>query len=111
MELKDFISKSITEIIDGVTEAQSYAKSKGAKVNPTDFNSSSGPKYYLNNGGMGQEIEFDVAVVVSETSEGKIGAGINVWGVGIGGHSTTGEESSTTSRIKFSVLVFLPTQS
>lgn len=110
MELKEFISKSLTEIIDGVSEAQSYAKTKGAKINPADFNGGSNSNFLLNNGGLGQEIEFDVAVNANETSDSKIGAGINVWGVGIGGHSTAGQENSITSRIKFNILVFLPNQ-
>jgi len=109
MELKEFIQKSLTEIIDGVVEAQSYAKGKGAKINPANINSTAS-KYWSDDGVEGRDIEFDVAVVVNESTEGKVNAGINVWGVGVGGQKSKEMENSTSSRIKFSILVLLPPQ-
>jgi len=34
MELKDFISETLKQIIDGVSDVQSFAKGKGAAINP-----------------------------------------------------------------------------
>lgn len=34
MKLGKFIAQTLTEIIDGVSTAQEYAKEKGAKLNP-----------------------------------------------------------------------------
>jgi hypothetical protein len=109
MELKEFIQKSIIEIIDGVTGAQNYAKDKGARVNPVNI-ASGNTKVWDSNGLIGQSVEFDVAVIVNESSEGKINAGINVWGIGAGGQQSNGQENSTTSRIKFSIPLFSPPQ-
>jgi hypothetical protein len=108
MELKEFIQKSLTEIIDGVVESQSYAKEKGAKINPANCRNNEA-KIWDDNG-WGQNIEFDVAVIVNESQEGKINAGINVCGTGIGGQKSKEQENTTSSRIKFSILVFLPPQ-
>lgn len=109
MDLNEFVNKSLRAIIDGVTEAQSYAKEKGAKINPANINT--GPiKYWTNDNGVGQEVEFDVAVEVNESQEGTKSAGIKVWGVGAEGKKIKGSENTTHSRIKFSVLLFLPPQ-
>jgi len=109
MELKEFVSKSIIAIIEGVVEAQSFAKDNGAKINPSNLTAPT-VKYYSDDGVLGQDIEFDVAVVVSETKEGKMNAGISVCGIGAGGHKSKETENSTTSRIKFSVPLLLPIQ-
>ena|ERR1035437_6269207 len=109
MELKAFIQKSIIEIIDGVTDAQIYAKEKGARINPANILSGN-TKVWDSDGAVGQNIEFDVAVIVNESTEGKVNAGITVWGIGAGGQHTNGLENSTTSRIKFSINLFLPIQ-
>ena len=37
MDLKDFVSETLKEIISGVEEAQEYAKKHGAVINPTKF--------------------------------------------------------------------------
>jgi hypothetical protein len=109
MELKEFIQKSLTEIIDGVIEAQIYAKEKGAKINPSNIVPGTA-KYLDGDGFIGQDIEFDVAVIVNESTEGKISAGINVWGIGAGGQKSKEQENSTNSRLKFSIPLFLPIQ-
>lgn len=109
MELNEFIQKSLSAIIDGVTEAQIYAKERGAKINPANINT--GPlKYWSNDNGVGQDVEFDVAVEVNESQEGAMSAGIKVWGVGAEGSKIKGSENITSSRIKFSILLFLPPQ-
>jgi len=109
MELNEFVNKSLRAIIDGVAEAQSYAKEKGAKINPTYLNSEKA-KYWSPDGPFGQDIEFDVAVMANESTEGKINAGISVWGIGAGGEKSKEFASSTSSRIKFSIIVVLPPQ-
>ena len=34
MELKEFIAESLKQIIDGIVDAQTYAKEKHATINP-----------------------------------------------------------------------------
>ena len=109
MELNEFINKSIRAIIDGVVEAQSYAKEKGAKINPSNVNFKDA-KTWTNDGIYGQNVEFDVAVVANESQGGNFKAGINVAGSGLGGQKSKGSENSTNNRIKFYVPLFLPPQ-
>lgn len=37
MDLKDFVSETLKEIIEGVKDAQEFAKEKGAIINPSKF--------------------------------------------------------------------------
>ena len=110
MELKDFISESLIQIIDGVTAAQEHASKKGAEVAP-HLSPGSVPDgtflaYHADT--PLQTVEFDIAVTASEKdkAEGTIGILVATLGVGVRGS----EERQTTelSRIKFKVPVGLP---
>jgi len=110
MDLKDFISESLIQIIDGVIVAQEYANEKKADVAPR-LSAESGPRdtfRALHGNEPLQTVEFDVAVTASETdkAEGTIGILVATLGVGVKGS----EETQTTelSRIKFSVPIGLP---
>lgn len=37
MDLKDFVSETLKEIIEGVKDAQDFAIENGAVINPTSF--------------------------------------------------------------------------
>lgn len=109
MELKEFIKQSLVEIIDGVVEAQAYAKQKGARINPQRSKSQSSIVTDAW-GAIGQDVEFDVAVVSNESVGGEIKTGISVIGIGIGGQASSDRSNATQNRIKFSVPLFLPIQ-
>lgn len=114
MELKTFITQTLTEIIDGVSDAQKYALEKGAKVNPeklsliksntnqSTFSDSRRENY-------AQIIEFDVAITANEDMKDKGGIGVFAGAFGIGGQMENQEFNSRMSRIKFTVPIFLPT--
>lgn len=110
LNLKDFISSTICEIIDGVTEAQ--AKSHSELINPDAFyRADHAPKthFSVRGGGLVHMVDFDVAVTVESSSEGKVGAGIKVFSVGgAEGSTSTADKSSQVSRIKFSVPIAFP---
>ncbi len=92
MELDEFISSTLSQIIIGVKDAQNQ---HGKLVNPASQQSRQGEVF--------KYVEFDVAVTVEENNgmDGK--AKISVMGSGFGGgaSATTIEKSST--KIKFSV--------
>jgi len=101
MKLQEFVSETLKEIIAGVKEAKSFAASQGAMVNPP-----------IDRGGrpanLIKDVEFDVAVISTEGTETKKGAGIFVAGIGVGAKGKVDMSNSTVSRIKFSVPVILP---
>lgn len=119
MDLKEFVSATIAQIVQGVVEAQKQAEEVGACVNPQDEKASivSNPlkpgSRFVQIPGKGnyfneiQYLEFDVAVTASAGTETKGGIGIaNIVTLGMIG--TSDKSSESVSRIKFRVPVVFP---
>lgn len=116
MDLQTFLSESLQQIIAGIHSAQEKIKQgqSGAKVNPrgttavaTDSQGRKQPcdidtKLPIH------QVEFDIAVTASESTEGKAGGGLLIAGLGIGGQKTATTENLSVSRIKFTVPVVWP---
>ena len=110
MNLQEFITETLKQIIDGVSDAQIHAKTKQAYINaPLNVqgpNLSNIDRHYLPNQ---QMIEFDIAVTTTDLKIFKV-----VWGyclkLGIGYQGKKGSTDSEISRIKFSILIVLPSQ-
>jgi hypothetical protein len=102
MDLKTFVSTTLVQIVEGVADAirqVSERKIAGA-INPM-------PEDYLR--GQAKDVQFDVAVTVTDTSEGSAGAGIKVASfIEIGGKGSKATTSEAVSRIQFSVPVAVP---
>jgi len=98
MNLQEFVTESLKQIMAGVADAQKDSTSTG-RINPP-----SGPFVPV------KEIEFDVAVTVSQEQGAKGGIGIFVGAVGIGAQGKAQSANTSVSRIKFSVPVQLPNQ-
>ena len=97
MELKDFISNTLIQIIDGIKLAQTHADKNQAEVASVV---SLGQKLH--------NIKFNVAVRTTDGSESEGGAGIFVGPIAIGGRVGTAESSEATSRIEFDVPMYYP---
>lgn len=100
--LSDFVSRTLSEIIKGVSDAQEYAKDTGAVI---------GPSLALDYKDRFKDVEFDVAVSSKEGEAAKGGLGVFLANVGIGGQVQADASREGTNRIRFSVTVQLPTQS
>lgn len=94
MDIKEFISQTLTQIIDGVVNAQNQTCKTNAVV------VSAGDNYI--------KVDFDIAVTVVEGKETGGKAGISVWSIGAGVTGKTESSSSTVSRIKFEIPIGLP---
>jgi hypothetical protein len=112
MELRDFIKETISQIIDGITESQEFAKSKKAVVNP--FGMAGGNKdgfgYLGYTGEHASIVEFNVALTVNEELKGKASIGVLTGILGIGGQKETGTTNSSISNISFKIPIKLPDQ-
>jgi len=117
MDLQVFIRESITQIVNGLVEADSAIKSSDAAVNPRNV--------VVNKAGDGPYgsfmhdrardayrpvdcIEFDVAVTVTHSKETKGGLGLHVGAIGVGTSGRSEAESGSESRIRFRVPVMMP---
>lgn len=111
MKLKDFVAETLKEIIDGVAEAQDYYSDKDGSVNGRKlrFRTDQGMQLWDKETGQpAQMVDFDVAVTTTEGTETKGGIGVFVGPVGLGSQGKSDASNTSSSRIKFSVPVFLP---
>jgi hypothetical protein len=116
MDLETFIAQSLIQIANGVEKASDALKSTSTVINPKSV--SGAHKGDMNVFGYldtqdqhlrtVQKIEFDVAVLASEGKETKGGIGIVVGSIGLGTQGKSESESSSHSRIKFTIPMALP---
>lgn len=112
MQLEEFVSTTFKQLIKGVISAQKYAAQHGARVNPatTRFRTDQGMRLWDENDVSPiAEIEFDVAVTTMDGKGSKGGIGIFVGSVGVGAQGRTDMSNQSTSRIRFSLPLKLPT--
>jgi hypothetical protein len=83
MELKDFIALTMKGITDGIADCEK----QGVTIMKDNFN----------------DVVFDVAVTVANTSENGAGGSIKVAGIGIGGNMKQEETNRIVSRINFHI--------
>lgn len=112
MDLKDFVSETLIQIITGITEAQRSTQNSGAVINPRlvgDWRE--GVKHGLLLAASGKSasvVEFDVAVAVKEEAGKRGGVGVLAGPIAFGGQGQTTSENSLSSRIRYCVTVELP---
>lgn len=107
MELKDFIKGAISDIAMAISELNSEMSTIGLTVNPMDESNTYNDCVrlnYDNDERMVKDIEFNLSISVSESSETGGGIRINVLSAGMNKEFT----SSTVSTIRFSIPVVYP---
>lgn len=104
MELDEFVAKTLKMISKGVSEAQATCAEYGVIINdaPKTLHKDNGT--YGSNYSILQTIEFDVAIMTEDTSNGE--GKISVMGIGVGGG--TQSKDTYTSRVKFKVPISFP---
>ncbi len=101
MDLQEFVSQTLVQIIQGVKDAQQEARKHGGKVNPDQSHSPFPGKDI-------QNVEFDVALTVTEGTGTKGGMGLVVGPLALGTQGESKAQNSSVSRVRFSVPVRLP---
>lgn len=111
MEIKDFISNAISEIVAGIEKAADDLKNKGVLINPiVDLNGFVNTSETATRSGRKvQQIEMSIAVTIGDSvnSGGKIG--LNV--LGFGADLETGnniQTNNSVSSIKFYIPIAFP---
>ncbi len=108
MELKEFVSKALKEILDGVQEARGTPDGDGICPDYDSFKAEGDMLYSASNNRIAFPIRFDVAITVSESSSKEGGASLKVWSVGAGGKAGAENSSVSVSRISFMVPIAFP---
>lgn len=108
MELKDFITETLVQMMEGVKNAQKKAEEFGAIVNPESLGGDSYIEVGNNQVARIQEIEFEVALTeTSETGTHK-GIGVAFSGIGAKGNKDKNEQNISYNKIRFNVPIALP---
>lgn len=113
MELKEFISDVLTQIVEGAEKAQANVEKYGATINPGGFHQVKGVEYYgryaePDNAPVSLcDISFEVSVS-SDTSSGA-GAGVSILfgAVNVGGKGSENSTEGMVNVIKFTIPVAL----
>lgn len=116
MNLKDFVSESLVEIMEGVSDAQKRVGSSSGEIVPhvnniftqTQTGGTNSAIGWTEEGELVQSVEFDVAVTASDGTETKGGIGVVAGIFALGSQGKSHENNQSISRLKFIVPVSLP---
>ena len=117
MEIKDFVKEALSQIVEGINEANQQMNDKGAFVASTDlWETPRNPKSDIytkcnNKHQIVREIEFDISIEVSDSSKAGGGGSLQVLSLF---HAEGGVEnnihSSSMHKIRFSLPLALPSK-
>lgn len=112
MNLQEFLKEALVQISKGIEEAQKELAETGGRVNPA-LSTGQGilqqkGELVTRQGKLVYNVEFDVAVTVSDESGSKAGAGIFVAALGAGAQRTDSYTASKMSRIQFKIPITYP---
>jgi hypothetical protein len=112
VDLKEFVSQTLCQIVEGVKSAQQSVQTSGGAVNPKlhsghDNLAKSGFLFSTAHGSV-QVVQFDVALTVSEGSGTKGGIGVFAGVLSLGSTGQSNAENTSVSHVKFSVPLALP---
>jgi hypothetical protein len=113
MDLKDFVSQTLTQIIEGVGEAHSIANQHNAEVNPqiiSNHNEMGKQGILWGINGAVQIVKFDVALTVTEGSGTKGGIGVFAGAINLGSSGQSQSSNMSVSRVQFCVPLAMPSK-
>lgn len=100
MLLKEFIKETLSQIIEGVKEAQEECRKMGAIVNPRIDDAHDSIRH--------EKVSFEVLLSGVENNENKKGIGVWLSSVGVGVNQSDKQENSTHTKVSFDVYVQFP---
>lgn len=108
MELKEFIKETITQIVEGVVEAQTTISKHGAEINPKKVQFKEAGQYNYYNSGKPQMVDFDVGLTTMNKAGSAEGIGVFLGSISLGKKNNEGVEHTAVTKIRFSLPVVLP---
>lgn len=109
MELAEFITSSLTQLTTGIVDARESVESAGGAINPSTRDRPAGRSFPGPTGMLPiMDIEFDVAVSASEKEGAKVGLGIVVAAMTLGGSTDKETGDEQVSRLRFTIPMVFP---
>ena len=109
MELRDFVKEVLTQIVDGVRDAQQ--PNGGAFVVPAGDGGhkyAEHPRFASSARIKSTIVDFDVAITAEDSDKAGAKAGVKVFSVQFGAEGEIASKNSTVSRVQFAVPLLLP---
>jgi len=110
MELQEFIKTALTEIVEGIASARKATSKHDALIGTNSaYGDIKAAKIVTDGHGRSiSYVEFDIALTSSDSKDTKGGIGVFLGSVGLGSQGASHGETSSHSRIKFSVPIVFP---
>ena len=109
MELRDFISETLIQIVQGINDAQKALKETECVINPRNIEQGDYAKAIIKNKAhVVQDVSFNIALTSTSNSEDKTGIGVMLGSFGIGGNKTSSDGNTSNTNISSSVPVVFP---
>lgn len=114
MELKDFISNTLTQIVEGVVASQDRFHELGGVINPHGFQhvseniphgevkSIKGSVYML------CDVQFEVSLTSDNSTNSSSGIAVLFGAFSLGGKTADDNRQASLNRIKFNIPILLP---
>lgn len=109
MQLRDFVNEVLTQIVDGVRDAQK--PNGGAFVVPAGDGGhkyADHPRFAASARIKSTIVDFDVAITAEDSDKANAKAGVKVFSVQFGVDGEVTSKNSTVSRVQFAVPLLLP---
>jgi len=112
MNIQDFLKETLVQISKGVEEAQKELSDSGGRINPS-LATQQGTlqnmgELVTKQGKLVYNVEFDIAVSVTDGTDTKAGAGIFVAALAAGAQTADSYKASRVSRIQFKIPITYP---
>jgi hypothetical protein len=105
MELKDFVKGTISDIALAIKELNDEKSNIGLLVNPNNYDQIKANEFlFIGDGRLVKDVEFNLSISASDTTEAGGSLKINVLKAGISNEAN----NSTVSTIRFSIPVVFP---
>ncbi len=111
MDIQEFITEAVKQIVIGVSNANEEIVSYGALLPDTSCALNLENFQYYEEDGVRRiitEINFDIAVTVVQNKNSSTGGGIKVCGINLGADDSTNNSNQTSSRVQFKLNLVLP---
>ncbi|MCD5969573.1 hypothetical protein JSO63_02835 [Riemerella anatipestifer] len=110
MELKDFIKETLVQINNGVKEAQEECLKSNGLINPMlDIPLSNEEKFNVDGKYYpATKVEFEIGLTEIDKEANKLGIGVFLPKIGIGGQTENAKNLQSTTNIRFSITAVFP---
>lgn len=113
MELKEFISNALTQIVAGIVEAQEGTKDIEVEICPSDSYTVQMTHINISEGRQAvrcpvYNIEFELLLQESNNKNKGLGIGVYLGNIGIDAKSESGVNKGSYSKVSFTVPVVYP---